>query len=71
MRLEVRAASVRAHSAATSVVDRPEAFRLAAAPVWAAACGAAVSVVAGMPVAEVTAVAGIVESEALYFPGSL
>jgi hypothetical protein len=62
---------VRAHLAATSVADRREAPPLAEAPVWAAARGAAVSVVAGMPVAEVTVVAGIIDRRFVYVPGSL
>jgi hypothetical protein len=39
--------------------------------VWAAARGAAVSVAAATPVAEVTAVAGIIDRRFVYVPGSL
>jgi len=66
-----KAAFVRARSAATSVADRREALPHAEAPVWAAARVAAVSVVAGMPVAEVTAVEGIIDRRFVYVPGSL
>jgi hypothetical protein len=66
-----RAVFVLAHSAVTSVADRREAPLLAEAPVWAAGRAAGVSVVAGMPVAEVTAVAGIIDRMFVYVPGGL
>jgi hypothetical protein len=57
--LAVRAASARVPLAGTSMADRLEAFHHAEAPAWAAARGEGVPVVAGTPVAEVTAAAGI------------
>jgi hypothetical protein len=62
-----RAGFVRAHSAATSVADRREALHHAEAPVWAAARGAALPVVVGTPVAEVTGVAGIIDRRVVMF----
>jgi len=56
-RLAGKVAYARVLLAATSMADRLEAFQNAEAPAWAARAG--VPVVAGTPVVEVTAAAGI------------
>ena len=58
-RLAGKVAYARVLLAATSMADRLEAFHHAETRAWAAARGEGVPVVAGTPVVEVTAAAGI------------